>query len=340
MNEEILLKEYHNLHHDVKKIYVVPLINYSFKKSNYLYLLYKNFILREDSPGRKKDYDINIQSLSVFALPRIVLGRIKNEKCILHYHWLEITSFLSLTGMIWKLSWISFYKLLHGKIIWTIHNEFPHSNNYILLNKIIRRYMAHIADKLQVHCRSAIDIMAPILNIEKSKFFIASHPEFPAELMDRNKAVDLLDGKYFKGLINKEDILFLMFGEIAEYKGIKKVVEIFNNLDERKKLIIAGVIKKGNEKYFKELLLSIKNKEQVLISEKRIPDDDIPLFFNSCAYAIFNFNDVLTSGSVKLALNYDKKIIIPFKGCLKELSGNNVIQFNNIEELNNILISC
>ena len=200
--------------------------------------------------------------------------------------------------------------------------------------------MAHIADKLQVHCRSAIDIMMPILNIGENKFFIVPHPEFPAELMERNKAIDLLNEKYFKGLINKEDILFLMFGEIAEYKGIKEVVEIFNNLDERKKLVIAGIIKKGSGKYFKELLLSIKNKEQVLISQKRIPDDDVPLFLNSCGYALFNFNDVLTSGSVILALNYNKKIIIPFKGCLKELNGQNVIQFINIEELKNILISC
>ncbi len=340
MDEEILLKEYHNLCHDVKKIYVVPLINYSFKKTNYLYLLYKNFILNEDSFGEKKDYGINIESLSIFAHPKIVLSRIKNEKSILHYHWLEITGLLSLSGTIWKLFWISFYKLLNGKIIWTIHNEFPHSNNYILLNKIIRKYMAHMADKLQVHCKSAIDIMMPLLNIGKNKFFIVPHPEYPIESVERDKAIDLLNEKYFKGKINKEDILFLMFGEIAKYKGIKEVVEIFNNLDERKKLVIAGVIKKGNEKYFKEVLLSIKNKEEFLISPKRIPDDDVPLFFNSSGYALFNFSDLLTSGSVMLALNYNKKIIIPFKGCLKELNGQNVIQFNNIEELKNILISC
>ncbi|MEJ2616835.1 MAG: glycosyltransferase [Ignavibacteriaceae bacterium] len=130
-----------------------------------------------------------------------------------------------------------------------------------------------------------------------------------------------------------------MFGEIAEYKGIKEVVDIFNDLDEKNKLVIAGVIKKGNEDYYKKILESVKNKEQVLIYNERIPDDDIPIIFNACDTAVFNFNDVLTSGSVIIALNYNKKIIIPAKGCLKELKGPNIFQFNNIEELKNIL-SC
>ncbi len=333
MNEEILLKEYHNLCRDIKKVYVVPLINFSFRKTNYLYLLYKNFI------EEKEDFGINIESLSVFDHPKILLSRLKNEKSVLHYHWLEITGFQSLIGMIWKLFWISFYKLFNGKIIWTIHNEFPHSNNFILLNRIIRKYMAHIADKLQVHCNSAVDIMMPVLNVQRNKFVVINHPEFAVELIGKDTAVKLLDEKYLPGKINNEDTLFLMFGEIAEYKGIKEVVEIFNKLNEKKKLIIAGVVKKGNEKYYNEILVTIKNKDRVFICDKRIPDEDVPLFLNSCDYALFNFNDVLTSGSVILALNYNKKIVVPEKGCLKELNGQNVIHFNNQNDLKKILVS-
>ena len=71
MNEEILLKEYQNLCNDVKKVYVVPLINHSFKKTSYLYLLYKSFI--ED----KEKYNIEIESLSVFAHFKMVFSRLK-----------------------------------------------------------------------------------------------------------------------------------------------------------------------------------------------------------------------------------------------------------------------
>ena len=215
--------------------------------------------------------------------------------------------------------------------------SFPHSNNFVLVNKLIRKYMAHIADKLQVHCTSAIDIMAPILNVEKNKFFIVNHPDFPTERIEKDQAVDSLNQKYFANKIKKDNIIFLMFGEIAEYKGIKEVIEIFNTLDQKKKLVIAGTVKKGNSKYFNELLSSIKNEEQILVCNRRIPDEDVPLFLNSCDYAIFNYRNVLTSGSVVLAINYNKRIIIPSMGCLKELKGENVIHFKNIEELKNIL---
>jgi beta-1,4-mannosyltransferase len=333
MNDEMLLREYQKLCPDVKKVYVVPLINYSFKKTNYLYLLYKNFI------EKKENYNIDVKSISVFSHPVILVSRLKNEKSILHYHWLEINDFQSLCGMFWKIFWISLFKLVNGKIIWTVHNEFPHSNNFILLNRIVRNYMARIADRLHVHCASAVNIMLPLLKVEKNKFFVAEHPDFPVEIIDKNIAIGVLEQQYFRGKIKSEDSLFLMFGEIAEYKGIKEIVEIFNNLEEKKKLIIAGIVKKGNNNCFKQILGSVKNKNQVLIRDKRITDDEVPLFFNSCDYSIFNFNDVLTSGSVVLSLNYNKKIIIPAKGCLTELSSQNIIHFNNKDELKNILIN-
>ena len=112
MNEEILLKEYQNLCNDVKKVYVVPLINHSFKKTSYLYLLYKSFI--ED----KEKYNIEIESLSVFAHFKMVFSRLKNERSILHYHWLEISDLKSLSGMIWKLFCITLFKIFNGKIIY------------------------------------------------------------------------------------------------------------------------------------------------------------------------------------------------------------------------------
>lgn len=334
MNEETLLREYQILCQDVQKVYVVPLINFSFKKTNYLYLLYKEFI------EKKGNYTFDIESLSVFSHPQIFLSRIKKEKSILHYHWLEISDFQSLCGMVWKIFWISLYKFLNGKIIWTIHNKFPHSNKYIYLNRTVRKYMANIADRLQVHCKTAVDTMAALFNVEKSKFFILNHPEFSIEIIEKEKAVEILNKRFFPDKISAGDKLFLMFGEIAGYKGIKEIVKIFNSLEEKKKLIIAGTVKKGNIKYYNRFLSAIKNKNKILIYSERISDEDIPVFLNSCDYALFNFKEVLTSGSVVLALNYNKNVIIPFKGCLKELAGENIIHFDNEEKLRNILINC
>jgi beta-1,4-mannosyltransferase len=254
-----------------------------------------------------------------------------------HYHWFEINDVQSLIGIFWKTFWLILYKLIGGKLVWTIHNENPHLGNFKLLNNIFRRMMAHLADKLHVHCKEAVKIMSEIFNVDEGKFFIHEHPNFPAEIIDREKAMQELITKYPEIKIISSDKIFLMFGNIAEYKGIKETLKIFNGFSGNHKLIIAGTVKKGSEAYFDELKKNIIKKDSIFLIGKKIPDKDIPLFFCSADFALFNYKDILTSGVVYLALSYNKKIITSPKGCLKELSGKNIIFFDEQNPLKNII---
>jgi len=341
MNEDQLQAEYEKLCKGINKVYVIPIIDYSSPKTNYLYLLYKNFIEQREARN------IKIESLSVIAHPKIFFSRLINEKSLVHYHWLEIDDFKSLTGMLWKMFWIKLYKIFGGKIIWTVHNKFPHTNKYKYLNKILRKYMAHIADRLHVHCKSAIDIMTPILNVNREKFFIVNHPEYPVILIPKNEAIEWLCKKYPAINLTSGGKIFLMFGAIAEYKGIIEVIEIFKqDLEDLptgktgKILIVAGPVKRWDEKYFSEVLAYAKGTENIFINGKMIPDEDVSLFLNSADYLLFNYLDVLSSGGILQALSYGKSIIAPSIGCLQELNGNNIIKFEagNKKELRKILM--
>ncbi|RPI68694.1 MAG: glycosyltransferase, partial [Ignavibacteriales bacterium] len=176
------------------------------------------------------------------------------------------------------------------------------------------------------HCGSEIDTLSDILNIDKKKFFVFKHPDFPSEILDKNIAIERLNKKYFKDQLKADDKIFLMFGAIAEYKGIMEVIEIFKTLDERNKLVIAGFVKKGNHLYYNQ----IKNfaDDKIFIEGSNIPDEDVPLFLNSADYLIFNYSNILTSGGVVLAMNYNKKIITPILGCIKEIDYPHLIKFN------------
>jgi glycosyltransferase involved in cell wall biosynthesis len=121
-----------------------------------------------------------------------------------------------------------------------------------------------------------------------------------------------------------------MFGAIAEYKGIKEVMEIFKNLNEKNKLIIAGFVKKGNLDYFNELK-NLSDNRNIFLEGRLIPDEEVPYFLNSADYVIFNYRDILTSGGVHLALNYKKSVLVPYAGCLKEIKGN-LINFFDMKE--------
>jgi beta-1,4-mannosyltransferase len=315
MNEESLLNEYQSLYQGVTKVFVIPKIPDSNKNTSYLYQLYKSFLNASSL--------VRVDTFNPTLLPKIFLSRLKAEKTILHYHWFEFENLKTFIGIKWKLFWIILYKILGGKIIWTIHNWYPHSNKYLFLNKKFRKFFAKIADRLHVHCKSAVDICAEVLDVEKDKFFVVKHPEFPAEIFGKDKAIEKLNQKYCNNQLKIDDKIFLMFGAIAEYKRIKEVVEIFKVLGEKNKLIVAGFVKRWNQNYFNELINLVDNK-RIFLRGSLIPDEDVPYFLNSADCVIFNYRDVLTSGGVHLALVYKKLVITPWSGCLKELQSSQI----------------
>ena len=334
MNENLFVPEYKKLCPGVKKVYVVPSIDYSSPQTNYLYRLYEEFFRNNVTS------DIEIESLSVFAHPKFLFSRLKNEQCILHYHWFEVTDVQSILGMIWKLFWILLYRIFGGKIIWTVHNKFPHDKKYLWLNKINRIFFAQIAHRLHVHCKTAVKIMSPILNVQQEKFFIVTLPEFPAIFMAKKDAREALTAKYPQIQIALDHKIFLMFGAIAEYKGIIETINIFKQWFSNKILIIAGPVKRWDTNYFLEVMKGIKEANNIFVIPEVIPEDAVPLFMNSTDYALFNYKGLLTSASVALALSYKKYIIAPSIGCLTELQGDHCVLFaaGNNEELKNILL--
>lgn len=102
---------YASVNVDAKTIYVVPLIRYSLKRSDYLYLLYEELL-----NGEK----YTIESISVFNHFKLVVAILKNKNAILHYHWLEFQDLKSLLGMPWKIACIYLFKKLGGNIVWKI----------------------------------------------------------------------------------------------------------------------------------------------------------------------------------------------------------------------------
>jgi glycosyltransferase involved in cell wall biosynthesis len=180
--------------------------------------------------------------------------------------------------------------------------------------------------------------MAAVLKVKEDKFFVIKHPEFPAEIFPKSRAVELLGKKYKRNIGTAGSKNFLMFGAIAGYKGILQAAGIFKDLPG-KNLIIAGPVKRWDKKYFKEVTAASKGLTNIFIYPEVIPDEMVPAFINSADFLLFNFSGILTSGSVTLGISYKKKIILPAEGCLRELNDDNIIKFEpgSIEELKHIL---
>ncbi len=326
---ENLITIYNKLVPNLKSLYVIPLIRYNYPKSDYLCLFYKGIIESNNPP--------KIISTSVWSHFRFTFARLLTNRCLVHYHWFECQDKRAVLGMIYKWLCLFLYKLAGGKLVWTIHNKMPHNKKFYRLNFILRKWMARNADLLHVHCESIIKELSDFYNIPEKKFVVLPHPEFPAKLIPRAAAAEALNIR-FNLKLKSSNKIFLSFGNISAYKGLDELASCFCNLDKNKKLIIAGPVKKGNMDHYKKLKEIESQTENVHLIPKFISENCVAEFFNAADYAVFNYKDILTSGSVELATSYRKKLIIPPKGCLKELADHpNVITFDSIRELEHIL---
>ncbi|MBN2572463.1 MAG: hypothetical protein JXA68_10075 [Ignavibacteriales bacterium] len=328
MNLEKLIEGYLALNKNFNTLYIFPSINYKDKSTDYLYQLYKEILLKQEK--------IKIIPLNVLSHPKIFFKKLFNSRFILHYHWFEFQGIKSFVGILWRFFWILLYRILGGKIVWTIHNQYPHNKKYIKINRFLQCSMAKLSQRLHVHCNTAIDIISDYLKINKDKFFVYTHPDFEVKLMDKISARRSLNIDFDIPCFSDNDILFLMYGNIAKYKGIKEIIKIFNEQRLNKKLIIAGSVKKGNRKYLDEINSMIEDTNKIFIINKFFNDDETSVLFNAVDFVIFNFDEILSSGSVILALNYERKIIIPKIGCLSELKSDKIIALEKENYLNDL----
>lgn len=307
---------------------VVPLIRYQYKLSDYLYLLYQPLIDENES--------YRVESLSVWKHWKIVWKALFGKNVILHYHWLECTDLKSLAGMSYKWICVRLFKLIGGKLVWTLHNKMPHDRNYRILNYRIRSSMAKHADLLAVHCQSVIGDLSRFYNQPEEKFRVVHHPSYPTTHIEREDARNQLL-KSWSVPLSSDDQLFLMFGNISSYKNIDKVCQIFTELDADKKLLVVGPVKKGQMHLYHKISSIAKEKENIKIVPYFVPEEMVPVYFNAADCVIFHYEEILTSGGVVLAQSYNKTVIAPNLGCLSELDSENSTLFQSEEQLERLI---
>jgi glycosyltransferase involved in cell wall biosynthesis len=306
---------------------VAPPIRFSYKKSDYLYLYYRK-ILKETS--------IPVRNISTLAHIRLIFWQLFGQTSLLHYHWFEITGPISALSAIYKIIFILAYKLLGGKIVWTVQNTLPPDCSYEWMNYYARQWLATKADLLVVECETIKTDISTFFNVHPNSIRVARHPAYPAQIMPRAAAVEAINHRYNVG-INLQDRLFLMFGHISSYKQIGKVCEIFKDEPIQKKLIIVGPVKKGQMKLYKSLKRTAAKTSNIILIPQFISEESVPEFMNAADYLIFNHRDALSQGGVHLAISYQKTAFLPRKGCLNELNAENLSFFKSQDELKKLI---
>ncbi len=329
MEASSLKEMYKKVNKKAKTFFVVPLIRYDFPNTDYLYLLYQPYMDKYE-----------IKNISVFNHIRFAIAPLLSRKTILHYHWLEFQDARSLLAMPYKLFCIGLYRLLGGKIVWTVHNLKPHDKKFLALHRFIHRRMGSMSSLIHVHSKYQVSEVSDYYQIPKEKIAVFPHPKFPAAIKPQQEAIDKIQESYFAGQETIKGPIFLMFGGISEYKGIEKVIGLLSAQKEDFTLILAGYMKKGQEQLHRFIIEHSSQDERVKYIPKFIPEEHYPFLISAADICVFNYNEILNSGGIQMALSYQRKVIAPKKNGLLDFRKNPLVSlFDSEEELRNLLIA-
>jgi beta-1,4-mannosyltransferase len=262
---------------------------------------------------------------------------------IFHIHWPETylnnkSIFLQVIGSLYVILTLRLFKIFGAKIIWTVHNLEPHTKNYnpIFSSNFYRLLISNV---------DGFIFLSEVSLILFEKTFC---------LKTKNKCV-IPHGYYFKTLnnFNPSSFLrsnidfpndyFLYFGLLREYKGIEKLIDLFNNLDYN--LVVVG---KPESIDYLNYLIEKASTSNIAIIPEFLTDEELEWVINQSNGIIIPFNKILNSGSVIHSISLNKPVLVPklpqfveLKNLLKDHFFINFIENElSIEEFENFKKRC
>ena len=298
-----------------QKILMMP----DYRQDNpYQYLLAKE--LRSQSYNISDYISFSSNYRRVFPLFRAVKD---NSATVLHLHWL--TPYLKgetwLTRLLYSLKLVidlGLTRLAGIKLIWTIHNHLSHNTQFPKLELWLRKSITKLADEIIVHNYSNAEYLQQTGQINSqtnSKLTVIPHGHYrdvyPPGISQGEARAKLN--------LTTDGFLYLNLGMIRPYKGIENLLQVWQSnqiIFQSHTLLIAG--KPINESYQTHITTLTTKANQIIFQPHFIPSEKIHLYFSAADVIVLPFSNILTSGSLILAMSYHKPIIAPRQGGIAE----------------------
>jgi beta-1,4-mannosyltransferase len=252
-----------------------------------------------------------------------VLGALKDSGPVdvLHIHWTHTFIFGPKKPLPYYHGWrfvlgLAVARARGIRIVWTLHNLLDHEPRNRRAEFFFRRRIAKLADAVLVHCRYALEaaIRAYGLSCEEAgKFRVIPHPNFIGVYDD---TVTEAEARAALGL-PESDLIFLFFGNIRSYKGVFELVDAFRKFPfPRAQLLIVG--RPADDDTAHALAEAISGDARIRTDARFVEMSEVQIFFRAADFVVFPYREVLTSGSVLLAMSFAKAIVVPRLGCIPE----------------------
>jgi glycosyltransferase involved in cell wall biosynthesis len=238
------------------------------------------------------------------------------EPDVFHILWNSKVEFFDRTAL------MLYYKMLGKKIALTAHNvnKAKRDSNDSLLNRLTLKTQYRLANHIFVHTQKMKSELVEDFGVCERSVTVIRHPinnAFP------DTDLTPAEAKYQLGVRDDEKTI-LFFGKIKPYKGVEHLLTAFRLLissDVNYRLIIAGDVQKGNEKYLDELQRTVTHEldqGKIILKIHFIPDEEAELYLKAADVLALPYNEIFQSGVLFLAYSFGLPVIATDVGSFRE----------------------
>ncbi|MBT3341665.1 MAG: glycosyltransferase [Gemmatimonadetes bacterium] len=206
-------------------------------------------------------------------------------------------------------------KRLGYRIVWTVHNLYPHERPFPKVDHMARLLVADHADVVLAHCEHAAALVRHRFYCRNVR--VIPHGNFidvfPNDVTreDARRQLDLA----------ADDFVYLFFGNARGYKSVETLIDAFASLkapDAVLGLMMRNAFDPAYGQQLTERAAASGGRVRVWTSDF-FGNDEFQTYLNSADVVVLPFSEVLTSGSAITALGFGRGLIVPALGCLPEL---------------------
>ena len=200
-----------------------------------------------------------------------------------------------------------------GKLIWTIHNVLPHDARYHDLEIEMANEILHHADLVHLLSKETLDLVDGVYDVDPQRVVIVEHSSFTGVYPDWITR----DGARERLGIDPADKVLIIVGGIRPYKGIDRMLDIFDELvveDASLRLLIAG--RAGKQPGIAELEERCAAHPRVMSRFTHLPNADLQAWFAAADIAVLPYVNILNSSAFQLAPSFGLPVVGPRMGAL------------------------
>ncbi|MEM9628298.1 MAG: glycosyltransferase [Pseudomonadota bacterium] len=201
-----------------------------------------------------------------------------------------------------------------GRLVWTKHNLRPHDFIHAELAEEISAIVAANAEAIIVHSPAAIHAVGEHYQIDRKRFSLQIHGNYRKHYptLARSSARERLG-------LDPDRRCLLLFGRITAYKGGDLLVRALNDLDDPSlHLLVVG------KQPFEALDVPVSLKDRVTMIDRFVDDREVAEAFAAADAVALPYQEILTSGTLFLAMGAERPVIVPRLPTLLEFANEEV----------------